>query len=110
MPHLSPHANGERHPKVTLTVAAIITSRLGQGCSEAYDTTEMNGQSASMVQAAMGIAKLHGMLVDKVEQTTKAADNMTPDELAAELSRVQAELDAIESPAELGAQDKPTEH
>ncbi len=28
MPHLSPHANGERHPKVTLTVAAKITSRL----------------------------------------------------------------------------------
>ena len=51
-----------------------------------------------MVQAAMGIAKLHGMLVDKVGQTTKAADNMTPDELEAELARVQAELDALEKP------------
>ncbi len=96
MPHLSPHANGERHPKVTLTVTAKTTSRLGQGCSEAYDTAEKNGQAAAMVQVAMGIAKLHGMLVDKVEQTTKAADNMKPDELTAELAGVQAELDAIE--------------
>ncbi len=55
-----------------------------------------------MVQAAMGIAKLHGMLVDKVEQTTKAVDNMTPAELEAELARVQAELDAIENPSAAG--------
>ena len=51
-----------------------------------------------MVQAAMGIAKLHGMLVDKVEQTTKAVDDMTPAEREAELARVEAELDAIENP------------
>jgi hypothetical protein len=51
-----------------------------------------------MVQAAMGIAKLHGMLVDKVEQTTKAVDDMTPAERAAELERVEAELAAIENP------------
>ncbi len=35
---------------------------------------------------------------------------MTPDELAAELVRVQEELAAIENPAELGALDRPTEH
>ncbi len=54
-----------------------------------------------MVQAAMGIAKLHGMLVDKVEQTTKAVDDMTPAEREAELARVEEELarlDAIENP------------
>ena len=50
--------------------------------------------------------------MDKVEQTTKAVDNMTPDELTAELARVQAELDVIEkSPAtDVGVPDKPTEH
>ena len=53
-----------------------------------------------MVQASMGLAKLHGYLVDRVEQTTKAVDNMTPTELEAELARVQAELDAIENPSE----------
>ena len=31
-------------------------------------------------------AALHGYLVDRVEQTTKAADNMTPDERAAEMA------------------------
>ena len=65
----------------------------------AYDVAGENGQSASMVQAAMGIATLQGMLVDKVEQTTGAIDAMKPDELTAGLAKVQAELDAIENPS-----------
>ena len=55
------------------------------------------------------VAKLHGYLVDRVEQTTKEADNMTPDELTAELARVQAELDALENPP--ATENKsPTQH
>ena len=42
------------------------------------------------------------MLVDKVEQTAKAVDDMTPAERAAELARVEAELDAIENPSAAG--------
>ncbi len=77
----------------------VTVENITEKLRAAYDVAKKNGQSASMVQASMGLAKLHGYLVDKVEQTTKAADNMTPDELAAELARVQAELDAIENPS-----------
>ena len=82
-----------KHREHTKVTVESLTEKL----RTAYDVAEKKGQSASMVQASMGLAKLHGYLVDRVEQTTKAAD-MTPDELAAELSRVQAELDAIENP------------
>ncbi len=86
------------HRERTAVTVEGITEKL---CA-AYDVAEKNGQPASMVQTAMGIAKLHGMLVDKVEQTTTAVDDMTPEELAAELARVQAELDAIENPPATG--------
>ena len=65
---------------------------------DAYDLAKSNGQSAPMVQAGMGIAKLHGMLVDRTEDLTKAPAEMTQAERTAELDRVQAELDALASP------------
>jgi len=83
------------HTKVTVE---SLTEKL----RAAYDVAEKNGQSASMVQASMGLAKLHGYLVDRVEQTTKAVDDMSPAERAAELARVEAELDAIEKPPATG--------
>ncbi len=85
------------HRERTAVTVESITEQL----RVAYDLAKTNGQSAPMVQAAMGIAKLHGMLVDKVEQTTKAVDDMTPAERKAELARVEedlARLDAIENP------------
>jgi phage terminase small subunit len=96
------------HRERTKVTVESLTEKL----RAAYDVAQKNGQPASMVQAAMGLAKLHGYLVDKVEQTTKEADNMTPAELTAELARVQAELDAIENPpaTDVGVPDKPTEH
>ena len=60
----------------------------------AYDMAEANGQTAVMVQATMGIAKVHGLLVDKTEEI-KPTENMTPDELEAESERLRAELDAL---------------
>ena len=60
----------------------------------AYDMAEANGQTAVMVQATMGIAKVHGLLVDKTEEV-KPTENMTPDELEAESERLRAELDAL---------------
>ena len=80
---------------------AVTVEGLTEKLCAAYDLAKSNGQAAPMVQAAMGIAKLHGMLVDKVEQTTKVAD-MSPEEVEAELARVQAELDAIENPPATG--------
>ena len=63
--------------------------------NDAYDMAKKIGQTAVMVQATMGIAKVHDLLVDRTEDVSKPSD-MTPDERAAELERVQAELDAIE--------------
>ena len=84
-------AQVELRERTKVTVESI-SSQL----RDAYDMAESNSQAGAMVQASMGLAKLLGYLVDKVEQTTKAADDMTPDERAAELARVQAELEAIE--------------
>jgi phage terminase small subunit len=87
-------AQAEHRERTKVTIE-ILTEKL----RAAYDMAEKNGQSASMVQASMGLAKLHGYLVDRVEQTTKQVDSMTPTELDAELAGVQAELDAIENPS-----------
>ena len=73
-------------------------------------TAKENGQPAAMTAAALGEAKLHGLLVDRTEDLTKAAVDMTPGERAAELARVQAELDALERPAGLKVPDIRTEH
>ncbi len=61
----------------------------------AYDMAEANGQTAVMVQATMGIAKVHGLLVDKTEEV-KPTENMTPDELRAESERIDAELEELD--------------
>ncbi len=92
-------AQAEHRERTAVTVESI-TEKL----RAAYDLAKTNGQSASMVQASMGIAKLHGYLVDKVEQTTKAADNMTPDEVSAEIEQIRHDHMAIMSPGEARAE------
>jgi len=66
-------AQAEHRERTAVTVESI-TEKL----RVAYDLAKTKDQPASMVQAAMGIAKLHGYLVDRVEQTTKAADIGSP--------------------------------
>jgi len=88
------------HRERTKVTVESLTEKL----RAAYDVAEKNGQSASMVQASMGLAKLHGYLVDRVEQTTKAADNMTPDELNVEEERLRHEHMAIMSPDDARAE------
>ncbi len=61
----------------------------------AYDMAEANGQTAVMVQATMGIAKVHGLLIDKTEEVKPTA-GMTPDELKVEMERIDAELKALD--------------
>ena len=76
---------------------AVTVESVTHQLREAYDVAESNGQAGAMVQASMGIAKLHGLLVDKIEQR-QVADDMSPAELETELERVQAELDALDKP------------
>ncbi len=92
-------AQAEHRERTKVTVESL-TEKL----RAAYDVAEQNGQSASMVQASMGLAKLHGYLVDRVEQTTKAADNMTPDEVKAEIEQMRREHMALMSPDEARAE------
>ena len=75
-----------------------------QQLNTAYEQAKDNGQPAAMVQASMGIAKVHGLLVDKTEDGTKPATEMTPDELTDELASVRAELIAMMTPDELEAE------
>ncbi len=74
---------------------AVTVEGLTEKLCAAYDVAEKNGQPASMVQASMGLAKLHGYLVDRTEDVTKAVE-LSPAELEAELERVQAEIDALD--------------
>lgn len=83
-------ARADIRERVKVSVESV-TKRL----QKAYDQAASNGQASAMVQAAMGIAKLHGLLVDKVEQRQVVAD-LTPAELNAELAKVQAELKALD--------------
>ncbi len=67
----------------------------------AYEQAKDNGQPSAMVQATMGKAKVNCLLVDKTEDVTKPAQDMTPAELAAEMKRMQTELIGLMSPDEL---------
>ena len=75
---------------------AVTVESISDQLDAAYEQAKDNGQAAAMVQACMGLAKLHGLLIDKTEDVTKAID-LTPDELTAELEHVQAQLDALEN-------------
>ena len=89
----------------------VTVESLTEMLRASYELAKKNGQSASMVQASMGLAKLHGYLVDRTEDVTKVQD-MTQAERTAELARIEAELDAIKNPApaELEALDQPVKH
>ena len=75
---------------------AVTVESISDQLDAAYEQAKDNGQAAAMVQACMGLAKLHGLLIDKTENVTKAID-MTPAALEAELEHVQAQLDALEN-------------
>ncbi len=96
--HCARSAQAE-HREITKVTVESLTEKL----RAAYDVAEKNGQSASMVQASMGLAKLHGYLVDRVEQTTRTSD-MTPDELNVEEERLRHEHMALMSPDEARAE------
>ncbi len=86
-------ARADVRERVKVSVESV-TKRL----QKAYDQAASNGQAGAMVSAAMGIAKLHGLLIDKVEQRQVVAD-LTPAELDAESAKVRAELKALDEHA-----------
>ncbi len=53
-----------------------------------------NGQASAAVQATMGIAKLHGLLVDRSE--VKTTSDMTLEQVRDRIKEIEAELAAIE--------------
>ncbi|MEE8499353.1 MAG: terminase small subunit, partial [Kiloniellales bacterium] len=63
--------HAELRERVVVSVESV-TAQL----NDAYDQAASNGQASAMVQASMGLAKLHGFLVDKVEQHQVAAADM----------------------------------
>ncbi len=87
-------AQVELRERTKVTVESVT-----ENLREAYNMAKSNAQAGAMVQAEMGIAKIHGMLIDKQQQIEPRAEDMTPDELKAELARVQDELDALENPS-----------
>ena len=81
----------ERHK----TTVDSITETL----REAQDIARNGGNASALTAAAMGEAKLHGLLVDKTEEVTRPAQDMTADELEAEFAQIQAELAALDDGA-----------
>ena len=119
----SPHTANEQGARLLANVSVAAAIRAGQAelrertavtvesisdqLDAAYEQAKDNGQAAAMVQACMGLAKLHGLLIDKTEDVTKAVD-MTPDELEAELERLQAELKALDQAGNVVKLPNPT--
>ena len=55
------------------------------------DLAIKNNQASAATQATMGMAKLHGLLVDRSEVTT--TDDMTLAQVRARIKEIEAELD-----------------
>jgi phage terminase small subunit len=65
------------------TQCAVTVERLTRELYEARDLAQSNSQPAAMVSALMGIAKLHGLIIDrqKVDTTHRTVREMTDEEL-----------------------------
>ena len=58
---------------------------------ENRDLAIKNDQASAAQQASMGIAKLHGLLIDRAE--VKTTNDMTLAEVRARIKEIEAELD-----------------
>ncbi len=61
---------------------------------ENRDLAVANKQAAAAQQASMGIAKLHGLLVERTE--VKTTSEMSLSEVRARIKEIEAELAAID--------------
>ena len=66
------------------TTVETITRQLYEDRRLAHETK----QADATVQATMGLAKLHGLLVDRHEDINRSYDNMTKAEIEAEIARL----------------------
>lgn len=77
--------------------------------AELYEDRELarqNGQPAAAVSALMGVAKLHGLLIDKKEIRSGPLDAKSDDELDAIIRRTAAEAQISLGPSGKGAETK----
>ena len=75
----------------------VTMDSLSKRLDESFEIAKAQENSGQMTASVMGQAKLHGLLVDRSQQLEPRADDMTPDALAEELERLQAELDALDA-------------
>ena len=68
----------------------VTIESLTKELEEARTLAIANGQASAAVQATMGIAKLHGLLVDRAE--VKTTNDMTLAEVRARIKEIEAEL------------------
>ncbi len=61
---------------------------------ENRDLAVANGQAAAAQQASMGIAKLHGLLIDRTE--VKTTGDLSLEQVRARIKEIEAELAEIE--------------
>ncbi len=71
----------------------VTIKSLTEQLEEARALAMANGQAGAAVQAIMGKAKLHGLLIDKRE--VRVTDNKSLPEIRAEIEAVEAELAEI---------------
>ena len=86
--------------KIEVTVA-FLTEEL----EEARVLAMENGQASAAVQATMGKAKLHGLLVDRSE--VKMMSDMTLEQVRERIKQIEAELAALDGDDAVQA---PTQH
>ena len=71
----------------------VTIESLTKELEEARTLAIANGQASAAVQATMGIAKLHGLLVDRSE--VKTTSDMTLAEVRARIKEIEAELAVV---------------
>ncbi len=64
-----------------------------------------NDQASAAVQATLGIAKLHGLLIDRKEIRKRPVEDMTLEQVQARIKEIEAELaeagdDAVQAPTQ----------
>ncbi len=103
-----------KKPEIAAAIAAgearlrrkteVSISSLSEDMRENRDLAIKNDQASAAQQASMGIAKLHGLLVDRAE--VKTTGDLTLAEVRARIKEIEAEL------AEAGddAPQAPTQH
>ena len=78
------------------TTVETITRQLHEDRRLAHETK----QADAAVQATMGLAKLHGLLVDRHEDISRSHANMTRAEIEAEIAKLERHL--VEAKAQPG--------